>query len=45
MMPLNYIIRKCSEGYKFIKSQEKINNLMYMNDIKIFAKNEKEFET
>ena len=25
--------------------QEKINHLMYMNDIKLFAKNEKELET
>ena len=31
-------------GYKFTKSQEKINHLMHM-DIKIFAKNEKELET
>ena len=27
------------------KSQEKINYLMYMDDIKLFAKNEKELET
>ena len=32
-------------GYKFTKSQEKINYLMYINDIKTFAKNEKEQET
>ena len=45
MMPLNYILRKCTGGYKFTNSQEKINHLMYMDDIKIFAKNEKELET
>ena len=44
MMPLNYILRKCTVGYKFSKSQEKINHLMYMDDIKPFAKNEKELE-
>ena len=27
------------------KSQEKINHLMYMDNIKLFAKNEKELET
>ena len=27
------------------RSQEKINHLMYMDDIKLFAKNEKELET
>ena len=32
-------------GKKFTNSQEKINHLMYMDDIKMFAKNEKELET
>ena len=45
MMPLDYISRKCTEGYKLIKSQEKINPLMYMDDIKQFTKNEKELGT
>ena len=41
MIPLNYILRKFTAGYKITKSQEKINHLMYLNDIKLFAKNEK----
>ena len=45
MMSFIYIFRKCTEDYKFIKSQEKINHIMYMDNIKIFAKNEKELET
>ena len=45
MMPLNHILRKCTAWYKFNKSQEKIKHLMYMDDIKQFAKNEKELET
>ena len=44
MMPLNHILRKCTAGYKLSRSQE-INHLMYMDDIKLFAKNEKELET
>ena len=44
MTPLNHILRKCAAGYK-LKSQEKINHLMYMDGIKLFAKNEKELET
>ena len=36
--PLNYILKKCIGGYKLHKSQEKINHLMYMDDIKLFAK-------
>ena len=42
MMPLIRIIRKNTEGYKFPKSQEQINQLMHIDDIKLFAKNEKE---
>ena len=44
-MPLNHILRKCTAGYKLSRLQEKINHLMYMDDIKLFAKNEKELET
>ena len=39
MIPLNYILRKCTAGYKLSKSHDKINHLMYMDDIKLFAKN------
>ena len=45
MMPLNHKLRKCTDGFKLIISQEKINHLMYMDDVKLFAKNEKELET
>ena len=45
MMPLNHILRKFTAGYKLSRSQEKVNNLMYIDDIKLFAKNEKELET
>ena len=44
MMPLNHILRKCTAGYKLSRSQKKINYLMYMDDIKLFAKNEKKTE-
>ena len=45
MMPLNLILKKFTRGYKLHKSQEKINHLMYIENIKLFAKNEKELET
>ena len=45
MTPMNNIPRKCAAGYKLSRSQEKINHLMYMDDIKSFSKNEKELET
>ena len=36
MMPLNHILRKWTAGYKLSWSQQKINHLMYMNDIEVF---------
>ena len=45
MMPPNHILRKYTAGYKLSKSQEKIYHLMYMDDIKLFAKNKRELET
>ena len=38
-MPLNYILRKCTGGYKLTNSQEKVYQLMYMDDIEQFARN------
>ena len=37
MMPLNYILKVCTVGYKFTKLQEKIYHFMYMEDVKLFA--------
>ena len=42
MMPHSHILKKCTAGYNFCRSQEKINHLIYMDDMKLFAKNEKE---
>ena len=38
MKSLNFILRKCTECYKFAKSHEKNNLLMYIDDIPLFAK-------
>ena len=45
MTPQSYILRICTRGYKVIKLLEKINHLMYINGIKLLAKNEKELKT
>ena len=45
MIPLNHILKKCMGGDKFTKLQEKINPLMYKDDIKLFVANEKELKT
>ena len=39
MMPLSLIFRKRTGGNNIYKSQEKINHLMYMDDIKLFVEN------
>ena len=38
------MLRKYSAGYKLRRVQEKISDLMHMDDIKLLAKNEKELE-
>ena len=45
MMSFNHILRKYTDRYKICKSQVNINHLIYMEGIKLFAKNEKELET
>ena len=44
MMPLYHTLRKCTVGYKLSSSQERFNHLMYMDDIQLSTKNEKELE-
>ena len=41
MIPLNHILRKYTVGYKLSKPQENA----YMDNIKLFAKKEKELKT
>ena len=41
MMSLNHKLRKCTGRYELIKSQEKINHLMCMGNIKLFVKKKK----
>ena len=45
IMPPNYIIRKCTSGFKLHELQEKITYLMYMYAIELLAKNENDLET
>ena len=45
MMALTHIFRKCTGNNNLPKSQENINHLMCMDEIKLFTKNEKELET
>ena len=44
MMPLNHILRKYTAGYKLSRSQEKINHLMYMDNINYLQKMKKNWK-
>ena len=41
MMPPTCRLRKCTDGYKFTKWLEMIHHLMYMDDVNLFAEDEK----
>ena len=41
MIPLNHILRKCIGEYKFANPQEKINHLMYKDNINSCLKKKK----
>ena len=42
MIPLNYVFRNCTGGYKFSESHEKIIHFMYIDGMKVYVRNEKE---
>ena len=45
MMTMTHILRKSKAGYKLSKSGERINHLLFMDDLKLYAKNEKALDS
>ena len=41
LIPLSLILRKTKAAYKFSESKEKINHLLFMDDLKLYSQNEK----
>ena len=41
MIPLSLILRKAKAAYEFSESKEKINHLLFMDDLKLYSQNEK----
>ena len=41
LIPLSLILRKAQTAYEFSGSKEKINHLLFMNDLKLHSRNEK----
>ena len=45
LIPLSLILRKAKAVYEFSGSKEKINNLLFMDDFKLYIRNEKELDS
>ena len=45
LMPLSMILRKVNAGYEMKKDGCKINHLLFMDDLKLFARNEAEIDS
>ena len=45
LIPLTHILRKASPGYEFASSKEKINHLLYMDNLKLYSKTEKTLDS
>ena len=39
-IPLSLILRKAKAAYEFSESKEKINNLLFMDDLKLYSRSE-----
>ena len=45
MIPLSLILRKAKAAYEFSESKEKINHLLFMDDLKLYSRSEKRLDS
>ena len=45
LIPLYLILRKAKAAYEFSESKDKINHLLFMDDLKFYSQSEKELES
>ena len=45
LIPLNLSLRKAKAAYEFSGSKEKIDHLLFMDDLKLYSRNEKELDS
>ena len=45
LIPLSLILRKAKAAYEFSGSKEKINNLLFMDDLKLYSRSEKRLDS
>ena len=43
-MPLKMILRKCASGYQLGSEQHHVNHLLYLDDIKLYERNQQEIQ-
>ena len=41
LLPLTHILRDAAPGYHFASNRQKVNHLLFMDDLKLYASNEK----
>ena len=41
LIPLSLILRKAKAAHEFSESKERINHLLFMNDLKMYSRSEK----
>ena len=44
LIPLSLILRKAKAAYEFSESKEKINHLLFMDNLKLYSRSEKELD-
>ena len=44
MIPLTVLLRKIEAGYRFSGSRDKVNHLLFMDDLKLYGKDEEELD-
>ena len=45
LLPLSHILRDAAPGYHFASNRQEVNHLYYMDDLKLYASNEKSLES
>ena len=45
LVPLTFVLRKMETGYRFGKENIKVNHLFFMDDLKLYARRDKEVES
>ena len=45
LLPMSMVLRKCKAGYQLERGKMKVNHLLFIDDLKLFAKDENEIDS